>query len=758
MKFCHKFKLIKKGESFLFYKSELNNARIDVVSDSCIRVAMYSDMIDILPTFNINPTNDLNRNGRSRLSIEGFKPNATISDDKITLGNGVEISVNTDNFLLTYTRNGKRIFADRAPLAYNIEGEFGDGLHHYITRDENEKIFGLGDKAGELNKAGNSYTIETTDSMGYNAKTADPLYKHIPFYICDGENGTYGIFYDTSSKSYVDLGREHNNYYEPYKYFKTEDNCIIYYVFFGTKLDIIKEFGALCGKQAFPPKWSFDYCASTMAYTDAPNSNEKMNEFLAKVKELGLSCQGFYLSSGYTSIGNQRCVFNWNYDKFPNPEEFIKAFDDNGIKIIPNIKPAFLTTHPMYDMIKDNGWFIKTLDGKPYLTQFWDGYGSYLDFTNDKAFDFWCDQVKEKLLDYGIICTWNDNNEFDIKDNYTVAMGFEKRVLASHIRPSLTYLMNLASYTAQIENEPNKRPFLSTRSGGIGVRRLAQTWSGDNRSAFEDLRYCHNIGLTMSMSGLHFYGHDLGGFSGDMPSRELLLRWLQHGLFEPRFTIHSWNADGSATMPWSYDDAIDSVKKIFKQRRKLVPYLYNCAYNSVENEEPINAPLMLYYDDVDDRNESFLVGRDILASCIFDEGRDKINIYLPKDDGWYLNGELYAGGQNVELTIKPTDAMPYFIRSGSIIPSDESECTFGAKEEIVLTVYPIKNGTFTAQYFNDDGEGYRYKNGDCTLLKFTVECNENEVIVSYINEGKIDNIPQIKLCNGDNRRLSIKEI
>lgn len=755
MKFCHKFIKTEQSDSHILYSCDDTKARLDVVSDSCVRVAIYKDSDNLLPTFNISPNNELYRHGRDRLSTDGFCSNATISDNKITLENGVEISINTDNMLISYSKNGERIFADRAPLAYNIEGEFGDGQYHYITRCDGEKIYGLGDKAGVLNKAGNSYKIETTDSMGYNAKTADPLYKHIPFYICDGASGTYGIFYDTSATSYIDLGREHNNYYEPYKFYKTDDNCIVYYVLFGSKLEIIQNFGKLCGKQAFPPKWSFDYCASTMAYTDAPDSNDKMNEFLDKIKELGLSCQGFYLSSGYTSIGNQRCVFNWNTDKFPNPQEFIKKFSDNGIKIIPNIKPAFLIGHPMYDMINENGWFVKNSDGTPYITQFWDGYGSYLDFTNDDAFDFWSSQVKQKLLDYGIICTWNDNNEFDIKDKGAVAMGFNKEVKASDIRPTLTYLMNLSSHTAQLKANPDIRPFLSTRSGGIGARRLAQTWSGDNRSAFEDLRYCHYIGLTMSMSGLHFYGHDLGGFSGDMPSKELLLRWLQHGIFEPRFTIHSWNADGSATMPWSYDDIIPSVKALFKQRRKLLPYLYNCAYKSVEEEVPINAPLMLYYDDASDTVDSFLVGRDILATCVFDEGLSTVNAYLPKGDIWYLNGKVYDGGQNVLLNIKPTDEMPYFIRGGSVIPSDESDCEYGTEPKIVLNFYPIKDGSFEASYFDDDGNTYSYKNNSCTKLHFNIQCNKDSVIVSYKNIGSEDYTPVIKLC--DDRKLIIKE-
>lgn len=100
--------------------------------------------------------------------------------------------------------------------------------------------------------------------------------------------------------------------------------------------------------------------------------------------------------------------------------------------------------------------------------------------------------------------------------------------------------------------------------------------------------------MTLSLSGFYFYGHDLGGFSGEMPSKELLLRWIQHGVFEPRFTIHSWNADGSATMPWSYPEVMDSVHALFDQRKALLPYYYSTAYRSVQEELPLaGAPVSL---------------------------------------------------------------------------------------------------------------------------------------------------------------------
>ncbi len=147
------------------------------------------------------------------------------------LDDGIKIKLYLDNFILKYYKNDSLLFADRAPLAYNFENEFGKETCHYITRMQGERIFGLGDKGGKLNKAGRAFRIETTDCMGYDARESDPLYKHIPFYICENSVGCYGIFYDTSDTSYMDLGKEINNYYPPYKYFKTQDNCLVYYVF-----------------------------------------------------------------------------------------------------------------------------------------------------------------------------------------------------------------------------------------------------------------------------------------------------------------------------------------------------------------------------------------------------------------------------------------------------------------------------------------------------------------------------------------------
>ena len=234
-----------------------------------------------------------------------------------------------------------------------------------------------------------------------------------------------------------------------------------------------------------------------------------------------------------------------------------------------------------------------------------------------------------------------------------------------------------------------------------------------------------------------------------MPSRELLLRWLQHGIFEPRFTIHSWNKDGSATMPWSYEDIMPSVKALFDERKALIPYLYSSAYFSVEDEIPMNAPPVLYYDDEElySQNDSMMVGSDILVGFVFDEGKETTSVYLPKNDNWYLGNKLYHGGQFVDVSIKATDKMPYFVKAGSVIPTEE--------EKTVFTVYPVENGRFESRFFSDDGLSDGYKNGECVMLSFVVECSEDVVSVEYKNEGSMPFDFEIRLIDG--RKLVINE-
>ena len=665
-KYDHRFTLTQAADSFRVYSADGVRARLDFF-DHILRVSLVRDDVPLLPTWSVCPgADDVPLTGRGKLSVEGFQtetPTETETEDAVCFTlDGVRFSVELRNFRITAETGSGILYRDRSGLAYNLAGELGAGTVHYTDRFEGERVFGLGDKSGPVNKAGRRYLLSVTDSMGFRAASSDPLYKHVPFFLCCHDGGSYGLFYDTYSTGSVDFGAEHDNYFEPFHSVRFEEENLVFYLILGTPMEIVRRFGALCGTAAPVPEWAFQYCGSTMEYTDAPDADAQLRGFVQRCAEHGLRAGGFYLSSGYTQIGDKRCVFHWNHGKIPSPEALAEHFAAHGMHILPNVKPAFLTGHPLYNTIASNGWFLHYADGSPACFPFWGGMASYLDFTNPGAYQFWKDCVRKELIDRGYRDIWNDNNEYDVPDADVLAHGFGLPVSASRIRPLFSYLMARASREACIEAGAEE-PFNVSRCAIAGTQRVASTWTGDNYTDFSELRWNHKQAMTMALSGFLFFGPDIGGFSGPRPEPELFLRWLQYGVFLPRFTLHSWKPGEPSTMPWLYPEHMDAVRALFSLRETLVPYLRAEAERCRLRHEPLLRPVFLHDSDYDVESDWFLCGERVLACPVFDAGAESVTVTLPKG-GWRLRGEgdVLAEGATVTVPCAPDDLPVWFVK------------------------------------------------------------------------------------------------
>lgn len=665
MKFNHQFRVSYADEHTRIYTDGAVKMRIDFIEGMC-RVALLKDE-ELLPTFSINPEHKrFNSEGRDKLSLAGFKLCAPeISEDENTLcfrHCGYDFRIELLNFRITISSEKGILYQDRNGLAYNFAGELGEGSIHYSRRDEGQFIYGLGDKAGGVNKNHQHYKLDTNDAMGFKAQYSDPLYKYLPFYICENKTGSYGIYYDTYSEGEIDFGREHDNYYEAFNSISYEEDNMVFYIIFGSVNKIISRFIDMTGGIAKVPAWAFRYCGSTMEYTDAPDADRRLRSFIDNCESYDIKAGGFYMSSGYTQINDKRYVFHWNKDKIADPEALSAYFSSKGLKLIPNVKPAFLDDHPLYEQIASKGWFLHYADGTPAKFPFWGGNASYLDFTNPGAYEFWKSCVKEVLVDEGYQNIWNDNNEYDIHDKDVLAHGFSKQISARLIKPLFSYLMAKASLEAC--EEVNKEPFNVSRCAMAGTQALATTWTGDNYTSFEDLRYNHYQTMTMALSGFVFFGPDIGGFAGPKPGKELFIRWLQYGVFLPRFVLHSWKENEASTMPWLYPDLMESVKAIFDLRERLLPYLKEQMDRCIENNYPLIMPLFLKDEDYDREADYFMCGEKILVCPIFDEGVNELNIHLPASSkGFRLRseGELLEGKSDIKVSCGINELPIWFI-------------------------------------------------------------------------------------------------
>ena len=665
MKFKHQFILDRADKHTRLYRSDGILMRIDFIED-ILRVALIKNE-DLLPTFSIDPAHQgTGIRGRDKLSLDGFKlcaPEVHEDHEKLCFRHcSHDFTIDLLNFHITISNDKGILYEDRSGLAYNFDHELGDGSIHYTGRQEGQRIYGLGDKAGPVDKNHQRYKLDTNDSMGYKAKYSDPLYKFLPFYICENQAGSYGIYYDTYSEGEVDFGKEHDNYYEPFNSIHYEEENMVFYILLGSTKQILQKFIQMTGGIGEIPDWAFRYCGSTMEYTDAPDADARLRSFIDNCEKYGIKAGGFYMSSGYTQIKEKRYVFHWNSDKIPDPKALSEHFRKHGLRILPNIKPAFLDDHPMYEEIAKNGWFLHYKDGTAAKFPFWGGNASYLDFTNPEAYAFWKNCVKEILVEQGYENIWNDNNEYDVHDRDVLAHGFGHEIPARWIRPLFSYLMARASGEACAEINP--KPFHVSRCAIAGTQAIASTWTGDNYTDFEELRYNHYQAMTMALSGFAFFGPDIGGFAGPKPGKELFIRWLQYGVFLPRFVLHSWKEHEDSTMPWLYPDLMKEVKAIFDVRESLLPYLKKEMAKCIANNMPLITPVFLRDEDYDRESDAFMLGERILVCPIFDEGADEVQLFLPKSEkGFRLRGqgEIEQGGTFVMVHCGIHDLPVWFV-------------------------------------------------------------------------------------------------
>ncbi|MFC7460548.1 TIM-barrel domain-containing protein [Hydrogenophaga defluvii] len=712
------------GNHLKLSSPEGHTAHVFVLEDDIVRLMVLPGGHVHMPrTWAVAPgLTDLPPEGRDRFDLSGF----ALPRFELEQADG-ELSVCTRQVRLRIRLAGlhcswdtrcddgswQTVLRDRATQAYNF-GWWDQRVYHYVQREPGERYYGLGERAGEANRAGQRYRMCNLDPMGYSARHTDPLYKHIPFYITRSQGeacASHGLFYDTLAECVFDMGREMDNYHGPYRHFVAEHGDLdLYFIAGAQPADITRRYTWLTGRPAFAPRHALGYSGSTMGYTDAPDAHARMDDFLQRCAEHDIPCDSFHLSSGYTSIGKKRYVFHWNREKFPDPAGFVQRWRDHGVQLCANIKPALLRDHPRFAEASQAGLLVQDPDGQPTATQFWDDSGAYLDFTQPATITWWKACVTESLLEMGVAATWNDNNEYEIWSAQARIHGFGQPRAAREARPLQTLLMMQASHSAQAAFSPDERPWLVSRSGMPGMQRYVQTWSGDNRTSWETLRYNIRMGLGLAISGISHTGHDVGGFSGPAPDPELWLRWVQFGIFMPRFSIHSWNDDGSVNEPWMYPQTTPAVRGLMQFRCRLMPYLYHLLWRYHSAYEPMIRPTWHDFPadaQCDEENDDMLLGPDLLVAAVVEPGQRERRVWLPGQGGWYdwRSGALHTAGQWITLAAPLDGPPPLLAREGCAIPLNTAQAGFRRTEdERGFRVFPFQHiGDFESFCFEDDG-------------------------------------------------------
>jgi alpha-glucosidase len=594
---------------------------------------------------------------------------------------------------------------------------------HYRVETTSIYVYGTGERTFGLNLYGRKLTFWNTDAGSYD-RGLEPINYTIPFLVIVEEKEVKGIFVDNMHRGTVDIGYTTNGIIE----FSFEGPARGVHTFTGTTVnDVIAQFTQHTGRMPMQPLWSLGHQQCRYSYMN----QQEVLDLAKQFRERNIPCDVIYLDIHY--MDNYK-VFTWDKKAFPDFKGMIDQLHTMGFRLVVILDPGVKVEQGYvgYDNGIEEDVFVKYPDGTLVEGVVWPGVTHHPDFANSRVRQWWAKQVRP-LLEAGVDGIWNDMNEplyFGIGEAISpqdYVMHDVDGVGAPHATRHNLYGhdMATASRLALETYRPNTRPFNITRSGYAGTQAVASSWTGDNKSTWDDLRISIPMNLNLALSGQSFTGPDIGGFARDT-TPELVVRWYQACVLFPFYRNHS-AVDTIYQEAWRFGERAENIiRQAIELRYTLLPYLYSVLAECHFEGTPIMRPIFTldsanpHVRNVDD---CYLVGDNILVAPVLEEITLRRMVYLPADaDWWTLDGKThYKGGQFISVEA-PLDTVPIFVRAGTALPMWEAQQHLGqAPTSVNIRVY---GGQGTTRVYQDAGEGLGYLNGEYAWTTFTVNGNK----------------------------------
>lgn len=616
----------------------------------------------------------------------------------------------------------KLLFSDFKEIGH-VSDENSKKAYKMLRRDE--QFFGLGEKAGPLNRRGQEYKMWNSDRPCYSA-SEDPLYKSIPFFMSSYQ---YGIFLDNTYKTEFKFGTESEEYYS----FEAPDGPFVYYFIFGKDYkDILGQYITLTGQPIMPPKWALGFAQSRGLYTKEAQALEVAAEF--RKREIPIDV--IYQDIGWTQYLQD---FEWRKGNYTNPKQMLSTLSDQGFKVILSQDPVISQANKKQWQEADQlGYFVKDArSGKSYDMPWpWGGNCGVVDFTIPEVADWW-GEYQQKPLDDGAHGFWTDmgepawSNEEDLDRlnmRHHIGMHEEIHNVYGHTWDKVV--------KEQFEKRnPGKRVFQMTRAAYAGLQRYTFGWSGDSGNGndvlegWSQLQNQVAVGISAGLGGIPFWTTDISGYCGDITDypamAELYTRWMQFGIFNPLSRAH--HEGDNAVEPWLFGEVAEkNSKAAIELKYRLFPYLYTYARKAHDTGLPIMRGLFMEYpyDEVSVKVEDqFLFGEELLVAPVLKKGERVKRLYLPEGEWIDFNDKktIYLGGQQIAYRA-PLNVIPLFVKKGSIVPMMPVMQYIHEKKDYPLFVHIFPNyedETAEFELYEDDGENLDYLEDIASRTRFT---------------------------------------
>jgi len=580
---------------------------------------------------------------------------------------------------------------DRLPRIHGIEwltdGKRARRVRITFTSAPDEAFFGLGERYNALNQRGEILDIRCYEQYKSQGKRT---YFPLPFML---STAGYGVYVESNRWMQFDLAATHPDRWILEADLGSEEVLTLRWFTGNSPLEITGQFAQLTGPVALPPLWAFGLWMSSNEWdsqTRIQHEVEKSFEHEIIPSVLVIEAWSdettFYIwnDAQYSPIPGEKALRYQDFTfpaagKWPNPKGMVNWLHQNNIRLvlwqIPVLK-ARDGVHPQHeadhDYFEQQGFGAREANGSLYKVRpFWFRNGYLWDVTNPAARDWWLQKRAYLLEEMGIDGFKTDGGEHLWGNDTQFADGRRGDELWN-VYPQL---YNEAYY--QFANKKRNGDALTfSRAGFVGSQRSPVHWAGDENSTWEAFRHSILAGLSAGISGIPFWGWDLGGFSGDIPSAELYLRSAAMAAFCPIMQYHSeFNQHREPCRdrtPWNIqartgnDQVIASFRFFVNVRHNLMPYIWQEAQHAAQTGQPMMSALALWHHEASPYQYYF--GRDLLVCPVVEEGATTWPVFLPDGD-WYdlWTREHYSGGQTIEVPT-PLNRIPIFVKGGVAIP------------------------------------------------------------------------------------------
>ena len=472
-------------------------------------------------------------------------------------------------------------------------------------------------------------------------------------------------------------------------------------------VEIMGEWARLTGRPELPPLWSFGYQQSHRTLSGP----EEVLWVARTFREKRLPCDTLiYLGTGFTPAGwnTQNGEFGWNPATFPDPQAIIDELHALHYRMVVHV-------------VLEGRRLVGTVDdpcpdppgpGETGAGRNWPD--------EQRAACYW--PIHGGVSAQGIDGWWPDQGD-----------GLDAESRLNRIRMYWEGTQRL---------RPDERVFALHRNGHAGMARYAPfLWSGDVYTTWETLRTHVAVAINTGLSGIPFWGTDIGGFVPTPEyTGELHVRWFQFGAFCPLFRAHgrTWHL----RLPWGWNtgqlghDEVASYRggagnpdlselnnaevepicrKYLELRYRLMPYLYTAVRETHDTGLPIMRALWLHYPDdrlAAARGDEYLWGRDILVAPVVEPRVRRRPLYLPRGV-WYdfWTEERVRGGREISRPVD-LETTPLYVRAGAVLPLGPVKQYTAEPVDgpLTLVVYPGADGQ--AGVYEDDGYTFGYQRGE----------------------------------------------